>query len=100
MFLDYNVKKYTIKASSSIGGIVRHLESSSEKVVFCMSSNKLLGVITNGDILRWLAKGRKVDLDTPSEVIQNKKFYYLPIHSTYDVKKKMLEKFGLYPYPR
>lgn len=55
------VKNILISPKQSIKHILRHMDNVAEKTVFVVNSdNRLLGSVTDGDIRRWILKGKSL----------------------------------------
>jgi len=55
------LKKIIIKPEQSIKLVLKHMDLVGEKTVFVVDKeNKLLGTVTDGDIRRWILKGRSL----------------------------------------
>jgi len=58
------LKKVLIGPEQSIKLVLKHMDSVGEKTVFVVDKeNKLLGTVTDGDIRRWILKGKSLSND-------------------------------------
>jgi len=58
MILDRDLRRYVIRADESIQASAGQISSWHGQVAFCIdSSSRLLGSISNGDLIRWIAAG-------------------------------------------
>jgi dTDP-glucose pyrophosphorylase len=58
------LKKVFINPGQSIKHVLKHMDSVGEKTVFVVNGdNRLLGSVTDGDIRRWILKGRSLAED-------------------------------------
>ena len=65
-----NSKKFIVHPSSTIREAIAKIDSGSTQIVLVVNeSNRLLGVITDGDVRRAILKG--ISLDDPAKVIMN-----------------------------
>ncbi len=66
------LKKVLINMGQSINGALRQMDAAGEKTMFVVDKeNKLLGAVTDGDIRRWILKGRSLN-DDVSNVMNRK----------------------------
>jgi len=76
MIIEYNIEKYLISDLSTLTDAIACLTKSRERIVFCVnSSRKLSGVLTNGDLLRWLASPEEKNFSQSVSLVMNKKFH-------------------------
>ncbi|MFA6357065.1 MAG: nucleotidyltransferase family protein [Candidatus Omnitrophota bacterium] len=66
------LKKILINPEQAIKHVLKHMDAVGEKTMFVVDKeNKLLGTVTDGDIRRWILKGRSL-LDNVSSVMNCK----------------------------
>lgn len=75
MIIEYNIDKYLVSDLSTVSDAIVSLGKSKERIVLCLnSSRKLTGILTNGDLLRWLAGSEERDFNQGFSLIMNKQF--------------------------
>tara|TARA_B100000674_G_C37792332_1_gene892372 strand:+ start:491 stop:832 length:342 start_codon:yes stop_codon:yes gene_type:complete len=68
-------KKFTVQSSDKMSKIIEKILVNTHRTVFVLKNKKIIGVISEGDILRALLA--KKNLETYAEIIMNKTFIYL-----------------------
>ena len=71
-----DLKKFTVSQKASISGVLKILEKNRSGICLILkkSNNKLIGILTDGDIRRLLLKGK--NLSTSIKNYINKKFIF------------------------
>tara|TARA_Y100000816_G_scaffold93785_1_gene65002 strand:- start:5216 stop:5557 length:342 start_codon:yes stop_codon:yes gene_type:complete len=68
-------KTFIVQSSDKLSKVIEKILVNTHRTVFVLKKKKLIGVISEGDILRALLA--KKNLETFSEAIMNKTFIYL-----------------------
>lgn len=77
MFQDKNLSKYTLSDQSSVLNALKKIEHNAGRIVFIVNeTEKVVGVLTNGDIIRWLSKQEQPDMSIPVMNIANTSFKF------------------------
>ena len=78
MIIDRNIEKYVIHNESSLRDALERISLSKGRILFGVDHhNHLLGVLTNGDLIRWLsATTDTVDINTPIKDILNRNYLF------------------------
>jgi len=80
MIIDKNVQKYIVFSEDSIIDALKKISDNKSGIVFSVTESGLLeGVVTDGDIRRWLVQQREIDLNQPVSTISNKQFKFARI---------------------
>src|SRR3989338_4660579 len=80
MIIERDLKDYKIHTDDSIQNAVKRIAKHREQIIFVVNENNVLqGLITNGDILRWLTTQNSPDLNqTVSHIVNtNYSFCYV-----------------------
>ncbi len=84
-------KKILINSAHSIKQILRHMDSVGEKTIFILDHQKhLLGTVTDGDIRRWILKGKSLN-DNITKIMNRKPTILRDSFSRDDACKIILE---------
>lgn len=67
--------KFFITKDIPIREAIRQLDLTAKKLLLVVEQNKLIGIITDGDIRRWILRGE--DISLPVQLIMNKNPIYL-----------------------
>ena len=79
MLIDRNFAKYIVFSEDELVNALRKISSNRAGVVFCVSgSGQLEGVLTDGDVRRWLTRQDKLSLDVTALSVANRDFVALP----------------------
>ena len=90
--VERDTSKYAVFSEGSILTALQKIEDS-EGIVFSVTDVGVLeGLLTSGDILRWLIKQQKVDLRQPVSSITNKDFLFASPSDKPDRISSLLEK--------
>ena len=82
------VKSYFLKRKSKISDAIKILQKNIIKLVIIVDREKLVGIITDGDVRRGLIK--KLSLDDNCEDLMNKKPIFI-----YNTEKDKLKPFNI-----
>lgn len=74
-----NIKKYISSSSNNIAEVMKIIDHNGEGICFILENEKLIGVVTDGDLRRALIKGSK--MHTNIKKIMNTEFISLPINT-------------------
>ncbi|EGG93726.1 N-acetylneuraminate synthase [gamma proteobacterium IMCC1989] len=79
MIIERNIIKFIVFAEDSLLNALRKISDNKSRLVFSVSeSGKLEGVLTDGDIRRWLLENKDADLNIPVNKVSNK--HYVSLH--------------------
>lgn len=77
MIIDRDLKPYIVFAEDSILNALKKIEENQGRIIFCVSEHgQLQGLLTNGDIIRWLTQHPTVDLNQSISEIANQNYLY------------------------
>lgn len=77
MYLDRKISDYILFEEETIQNAVRKITRSKGMVVFIVSERDVLkGVVTNGDVLRWISSSDQPDLSQPISTIANTNYLF------------------------
>ena len=72
MYIDRNLEQYYVLAEASLLDALSKLKETKGRILVIVNSHdKVLGVLTNGDIIRWLIKHNKADLNIEVSTVAN-----------------------------
>lgn len=75
MRIDRNISKYIVFSEDDLAGALRRISSNKAQLVLCVSSSgQLEGVLTDGDVRRWLVQGDRLTLDVTALSVANRDF--------------------------
>ena len=79
MIIERNISKFVIFNDETLEQTLKKISQNKFGAVFVLSSNGILeGIITDGDIRRWLLEAKTFDLALKAQMIMNKDFIALP----------------------
>lgn len=82
MIISRNLKDYIVFDEEPLSNALTKISINKSHTVFVVSENGLLeGVITDGDIRRWILEQENLDLLIPCQVVMNRDFFSLNIAS-------------------
>ena len=77
MDIDRDLSSYCVFAEESISEALKKLNDNKARIVFSVTERGLLeGVLTDGDLRRWIMKRERVDPNEPVSRITNKQFTF------------------------
>lgn len=77
--IDRNIGPYIVFSEDDVIAALRKISANKKGFVLCVSgSGQLEGVLTDGDVRRWLTKGDSFDLETSALSVANREFVSLP----------------------
>uniref|UniRef100_UPI0034569F97 CBS domain-containing protein n=1 Tax=uncultured Oxalicibacterium sp. TaxID=1168540 RepID=UPI0034569F97 len=75
MIIERNITKYVIFSEDTLQNALRRISENKSGVVFAISDAGVLeGVLTDGDLRRWLVSQDNVDLEQRVSVALNREF--------------------------
>lgn len=75
MIFEQDLRKYVVLSDEDIATALRKINENKRGAVLCVSqSGRLEGVLTDGDVRRWLVDGGRFDYDTTCLQVANKAF--------------------------
>ncbi len=75
MLIDKNLSKYIIFSEDSLLNALRKISDNKSRIIFSVTESGLLeGVLTDGDIRRWLTTQEEINLNQPVAAVSNKQF--------------------------
>ena len=78
MIITNNFIKYIIHCEATVRDALTKIKIEKVKIIFAVDEdNRIEGLLTMGDILRWIISQKMVDLDVPVSEIINNKFHYV-----------------------
>ena len=78
MLIDRNISKYIVFSEDDLVNALRKISSNKVRMVFCVSaSGQLEGVLTDGDVRRWLTREQELSLDVSALSVANKDYVAL-----------------------
>lgn len=93
MIINKKIDSYIIHKDKSINHALARLESSGEQILFLIDSiGKLQGVVTDGDIRRWLMKDVHKDFEKPISTVAPDTYVYSLIDEDPNEIKKYFHK--------
>ncbi|WP_214000077.1 CBS domain-containing protein [Arsukibacterium sp.] len=77
MIIERNVARYVVFTDDEISHALRKISTNKTRIVFAVAANGVLeGVITDGDLRRWLLSSAELDITRPVADALNKSFIY------------------------
>ena len=85
MIIERNISKFCVFAEDSIVTALRKISDNKSRIVFSVSEHgRLEGVLTDGDIRRWLLETGEFDLSQPVRTISNSEYSWASIDAGSD----------------
>ncbi|HEV2568130.1 N-acetylneuraminate synthase family protein [Sphingomonas sp.] len=99
MLIDKNISRYIVFSEDDLVNALRKISSNKARVVFCVSgSGQLEGVLTDGDVRRWLTREEDLSLDVTALTVANKDFVSAPIDSaSAEIESRLSDRIGFIP---
>lgn len=88
--MNFNLKSILISDDISIKKAIEILDKSAKKILLVVDNNVIKGVVTDGDIRRWILKNE--DINKSVSLIMNKSPIYISYHNLELCKQIMLNK--------
>ncbi|EAM51727.1 N-acetylneuraminate synthase family protein [Crocosphaera watsonii WH 8501] len=77
MLIDRNLSKYIVFSEDSILNALKKISDNKSRIIFSVTESGVLeGVLTDGDLRRWLVEQNTIDLNQAVSHISNKRFKY------------------------
>jgi sialic acid synthase SpsE/sugar phosphate isomerase/epimerase len=77
MIIEKNFTKYLVFSDDSISSALRKINENKSRICYVVRENGyLLGIVTDGDVRRWLTNSKEIDLTKPISQLMNTKFTY------------------------
>ncbi|MFH0851497.1 MAG: N-acetylneuraminate synthase family protein [Candidatus Peregrinibacteria bacterium] len=77
MFIDRNITKYVVFAGESIVVALQKMDANKSQIVFSVTESGVLeGVLTDGDVRRWMMRQKTIDISQPVSAVSNKQFVF------------------------
>jgi len=90
MIIEHNISSFTILSTDTLFNALNKIDKNRRRFVLIVTeSGKLEGVLTDGDIRRWLMLESNEDLNVSVSTISNKNYISLPIESLHNEIKSM-----------
>lgn len=99
MIIDKNVSKYLIVADESIRNGLRKIEANEDGVIFCVDNDGILqGVLTDGDVRRWIMTAEKVSVDDAIATVMNRDYVHASVEDNEDkIKANLSDRVSFLP---
>jgi len=82
MIIEKNFTKYVVFSEDTIIGALNKANKNSSRMVFAVSDSGILeGVVTDGDIRRWLLSTDQIDFDKPVSKVMNRDFQFANVNA-------------------
>jgi len=86
VIIDRNIAKYIVFAEDTILNALRKISDNKSRAVFSVTeSGQLEGILTDGDIRRWLVATDTIDLNQPVHAVSNKQYRFADVNENHDV---------------
>ncbi|MBS1848854.1 MAG: N-acetylneuraminate synthase family protein, partial [Actinobacteria bacterium] len=80
MIIERNIERYVVHSGDPLGHALAKISENRSRVVFVVASGGVLqGVLSDGDVRRWIEGRGTVDLDVPALDVANRTFTSAPI---------------------
>lgn len=99
MIIDRNLAKFIVFSEDSLHNALRKISENKARIVFCVSSSGVLeGVLTDGDVRRWITVRPSFDTGVPVLSVANKSFTFLSQDASHDeIERHFSERIGFIP---
>ncbi len=85
MIIERNLSNYIVYSEDTLVGALRRISANKSRIVFSVSeAGKLEGVLTDGDVRRWLTSSHQIDLDIAVSLVSNKQYTSLPLDASHE----------------
>lgn len=79
MILDKNLSQFIVFSEDTVHNALRKISENKARIVFCVSSSCVLeGVLTDGDVRRWITEHPSFDTAVPVLSVANQAYFSLP----------------------
>ena len=98
MFFDRHLKSYVVNKQSTVRETLEKITKTKSRVAMVVNDNgNLLGVVSNGDILRWLVGESNPDLESNISDVMNPKYIFVSDDSSKEEILLKLQKVNFVP---
>ena len=99
MIIERNISKYIVYCEDPLVSALRRINENKSRIVFSVTeAGKLEGVLSDGDVRRWLTDTHQVDLDVAVSIVSNKQFASLSIDASHeDIEATFSERIQVVP---
>lgn len=99
MILDRNLAKFIVFSEDSLQNALRKISENKARIVFCVSASGVLeGVLTDGDVRRWITDRPSFDTGVPVLSVANKSFTFLPQDASHEeIERHFSERISFIP---
>ncbi|WP_412478038.1 N-acetylneuraminate synthase family protein [Azonexus sp. IMCC34839] len=99
MIIDRNLAKFIIFSEDSLHNALRKISENKARIVFCVSSSGVLeGVLTDGDVRRWITDRPSFDTGVPVLSVANKSFTFLLQDAPHEeIERHFSDRIGFIP---
>jgi N-acetylneuraminate synthase len=86
VIIERNITRYIVFAEDTILNALRKISDNKSRVVFSVTeSGELEGILTDGDIRRWLIGQDTIDLNQPVNSVSNKEYRFADANEDHEV---------------
>ena len=98
MYFERNLENFSVVLSATVQVTLKKITDLKSRIVMVVDQNQhLVGVVSNGDILRWLTNFEKPNLSSPISDLMNKNFTFVTEDSTVEEIKYKLQNVNYLP---
>jgi N-acetylneuraminate synthase len=99
MILDRNLAKFIVFSEDSLHNALRKISENKARIVFCVSASGVLeGVLTDGDVRRWITDRPSFDTGVSVLSVANKSFTFLRQDASHDeIERHFSERISFIP---
>ncbi|MBL0350878.1 MAG: N-acetylneuraminate synthase family protein [Elusimicrobia bacterium] len=99
MIIERNVAKYVIFSDDSLVNALRRISENKAGFVFALTETGIVeGVLTDGDVRRWLVAQKNIDMDAPVSTVANRQFVSAPESDTADkIEERLTDRIRYVP---
>lgn len=91
MIIERNFTKYVVFCEDTLLSALNKINDNKSRVIFAVSESGVVeGVLTDGDVRRWLTSAPSLDLNVPVSQVMNRSFQSAPIGEDVDKIRGML----------
>ncbi len=79
MIIERNLERYVVYSEDPLGRALNKITDNKSRIIFCLSQHGILeGVISDGDVRRWIGEHGHVDVDAIALSVANRTFLSAP----------------------
>lgn len=99
MIIERNVAKYVIFSDDSLVNALRRISENKAGFVFALTETGIVeGVLTDGDVRRWLVAQKSIDMDAPVSGVANRQFVSAPDTDTSEkIEERLTDRIRYVP---